>query len=121
MTHAPTQLDASRWEEMARAINGQMDLWIQTEKQRGTWEANAPTVGQAYYASLVVAAFAQVAAEVREAALEEAAVESESWFEMFKFESFALDDMRRCANPNQIAARIRALKCPTKLSDGSDQ
>ena len=66
MTHAPTQLDASRWEEMARAINGQMDLWIQTEKQRGTWEANAPTVGQAYYASLVVAAFAQVAAEARE-------------------------------------------------------
>lgn len=84
--------------------------------------------GTSYYHELIsvmcdalAEAHAAGAREAREIALEEAAVESESWFEMFKFESFALDDMRRCANPNQIAARIRALKSPTKLSDGSDQ
>lgn len=116
MTPAPTQSDASRWEEMAKRILDNLDS--------AHGEETFVSPSYAYYADAVRAvasAFAQVAAEVREAALEEAAVESESWFEMFKFESFALDDMRRCANPNQIAARIRALKCPTKLSDGSDQ
>ena len=99
MTPAPTQSDASRWEEMARAINGQMDLWIQTEKQRGTWEANAPTVGQAYYASLVVAAFAQVAAE----SLEHAALIMETWhLNIENDNAFRASEIRRLKSPSHL-------------------
>ena len=46
----------------------------------------------------------------RDAALEEAAKEAESWWEIFNFASFSSDDPRRFANPNQIAERIRVLK-----------
>jgi len=38
-----------------------------------------------------------------------AAKEAESWWELFNFDSFAETDLRRTANPNQIAERIRSL------------
>lgn len=42
--------------------------------------------------------------------VEASALEAEKWFEIFNFDSFHESDVRRCANPNQIAARIRTLR-----------
>jgi uncharacterized protein YggE len=47
--------------------------------------------------------------EAKKQAFEEAAKEAESWFEIFNFESFNDTDVRRVANPNHIASRIRHL------------
>lgn len=43
----------------------------------------------------------------RREAFEEAAKEAESWWEIFAFDTFSSTDLRRVANPNQIAASIR--------------
>ena len=53
MTHPPD------FEQMARDINGQMDLWIRHSKDAGTWKELAPTAGEEYYTSLVVAGLRQ--------------------------------------------------------------
>lgn len=53
---------------------------------------------------------ARALVKLRREALEEAAKESESWWTLFNFDSFDANDVRRAANPNQIAERIRWLK-----------
>lgn len=57
-----------------------------------------------------VESVAKALAQVRERTLEDAAQESESWWTLFRFNSFDAHDTRRAANPNQIAERIRWLK-----------
>lgn len=58
----------------------------------------------------IAAALAEAHAEGRKAGMEEAAIEAESWWPLFHFDSFDKYDVRRAANPNQIATRIRFLK-----------
>jgi hypothetical protein len=73
-----------------------------------------------------------IRADERAKALEEAAKESELWWPLFDFDSFAKTDLRRLANPNHIAQRIRHLaqqgrepegekKCPPHSWDQSGE
>ena len=94
MTPAPQP--KARWMEMAKAHLRSMEVY--------NWE------GEQFIEEAVELGkqFAQVAAEARDAALEEAAAHCER--------------VRvRKWNATECALRIRVLKCPTKLSDGSDQ
>ena len=80
-------------------------IWLSNRNWKGA-ERDADTIIEALETFEGATALVE---EARKKAFEEAAKEAESWFELFDFDSFGPRDKRRCANPNQIAARIRDL------------